>query len=512
MDNKIKLLFISAMFLALAGVVANSIGSGDFLVPIVVCLLTLTLGAVLFVAKDAPFDAAIIALAVGAIWFTGKGIVYINIGNLIYFSEAVLGVLLIGYILRVAMKSWPVVPMSLFTLPIVLLLLYGMIHVYLDIGTYGIMTLRDACIIYYSGFFLATYQMAHTSPAFTKLCEKILIIFACAAGAVHAVNALGGSGLIWSVRSALNFRGRSLFAPHADSSDAVLCALTVWLALKSRSDTKYAWVYRLMAMVPVFLIFWNIKGALLVSFFFMSGYLIVARQWWLFRRLVFVGMLGAVFVVAIAYYYPEHTPDKIKKLIEEVSSVFTPFREISPAEETTDEHTAAWRLGWWKWIINAVYNENPLYGLGLGADLVIEFQEDFYGRQYMADQSAVRGAHSSMFTILGRTGLIGLALFLWITALQFWYLWSAALVTRKLQGNTPFELTLCAGFLCGMIGSTFFQYGWDAPYSAVPFWVCLALLVSRIDSIKNSFNSTEEVKVVGQGPSFLSKKASVDFA
>jgi len=500
MDNRIKLFLIGFGFLIGSGALAMQIGGGNWFAAALVCLAVIAVGVVLMIGGDSPFDGSVYALLVGAIWVTGKGAVYLGLGNLVYISEIVLAMLLLGYVMRCSTKQWPLLPPTSLAFPVTLFLLYGVLHIWVDIRTFGFMTLRDSCIVYYSGFFLAAYQLANTSEAFTRLLKKILLFAAVLTFGLAAIQSLGGAVIVSSLRLLLTFGSRSLFAPHPDSSDAVVLGVIVFCVFMTKSRAGYAWIFQFVCLLGVLIVLANVKGALLVGFFTALGYLFLAGQYWFFRRLAFVGLLGAVVVFAAVEYYPEYTPDQLDKVVEEFESMVSPFREKTKSDESTDDKTVAWRLGWWSWIIRETFATNPFWGMGLGRDLAIEFEEEYFGRRYIAEQSAVRGAHSSMMTIFGRMGLIGLVFFLWITTLQAWYMFRAALWAKKLGGQAPIELTLYPGYLCGMVGSTFFQYGWDAPYSAIPLWTCLALMVWRVTDLDAKFAREEKPNSLSQPP------------
>jgi len=492
MDNRIKSVLFGLAALAATVFLAVEIGAGNWLLPALSFIGIFALAIVLFIGKECPFDGAILCMLIAGIWITGKGAVFISVGSLVYISEVILAALLIGYAVRVSLKIWPILPPVSLAAPIILFLCYGVIHIFIDIRTFGFMTLRDACIVYYSGFFLAAYQLANNHSSFPELFKKMAIFGAVGALVVASVSNFGGSFLIFRLRDLLTFGTRSLFAPHPDASDSVLIGLMVFLVFAAISSKRHNWLAFLASLFCLLVVLVKFKGALMVGLLAAFVYLALAGQWWFFRRLAFVAICVAVIIAAMTEYYPDQTPDSIESIVSEVSSAFSPFAEKRRVDETGDDKTAAWRLAWWSWIIRETWITNPLYGLGLGRDLAIIFHEEYFGQSHMADQSAVRGAHSSMFTILGRTGIIGLIFFLWITGLQAWYVFRAAMLAKKMGGKAPIELTLYAGYLCGMVGSTFFQYGWDAPYSAIPLWTCLALLSWRVNTLECEF--AREVK------------------
>jgi O-antigen ligase len=124
-----------------------------------------------------------------------------------------------------------------------------------------------------------------------------------------------------------------------------------------------------------------------------------------------------------------------------------------------------------------------VFGFGFGADITTEFHQQFFRTTANSpDVARTRGAHNAFFTILARMGWFGAILFLGVVVVQLSYFWRAILAFKN-GLIPPTQAYLWGSNICAFV-ITFFQYAWEAPYSAIPFWTCMGLSYAYLDNLR----------------------------
>lgn len=487
MDNRFKAIIFGLIAAVAAIIIAMEIGAGNYVLPILILIGMVCLGTVCLLFPKAPLDGSILICALCAIMITGKGFVYIGIGNILFTTEIILGILVVMFAVRVIFRQWPILPMETpMALPLFLFFVYLLIHLYFDTKSMGIMALRDAGTVYYAGFFLASYQLARNHNyvhAFYRVVPWAIL----PAMILMAWRRLDWVSLV-AVTGPLTFGARPLIAPHVDASDHVFIATILLLFQLSLIKTGRKWLcYLGILMITAYVVI-AARGTIYVAFLATSAFILLSGKLSYFRLMIPVAIIAGI-SFGIAYASSERVRSNervaaIKKKVEDLHSSFTTDARFR-RQTTTD-----WRLYWWQHITDRVMASNPIYGLGLGADLQVDFIKEFYRNpNIMADQSATRGAHNAFFTILGRLGIIGAALFTWVVIIQLIYFRRAILLWRyygtKLE---PMYLYMWGAIITGFT-TTFLQYTWEGPYSALPFWTISGIAYFLTDKLWREYKA-----------------------
>ena len=182
------------------------------------------------------------------------------------------------------------------------------------------------------------------------------------------------------------------------------------------------------------------------------------------------GLLAVTFVVlAIGYALDLTIPTNRARDIS-VAQVVNNFLSIFGGGNADQVSTKTWRLEWWRSIIDyTIYGPYFWSGKGFGINLAISD-----GVMASADKglvAALRSPHSCHFTILARTGVIGLTL--WAATMISW---CATLLHRILEARQRgdynwlcfFVLALC--YALGLLIDASFDVALEGPMSGIWFW------------------------------------------
>jgi hypothetical protein len=137
------------------------------------------------------------------------------------------------------------------------------------------------------------------------------------------------------------------------------------------------------------------------------------------------------------------------------------------------EGTKQWRLNWWDIIINdTIHGDNFWTGRGFGRNLA--FEDGFAGTgDRRGPRNPTRGPHSAHMTILARTGIPGLVLWLLVLVSWFGMLMSATLTARARGHKQWADLFLFIGcYAAAIVINASFDVALEGPVQGIWFW-CL---------------------------------------
>jgi O-antigen ligase/Tfp pilus assembly protein PilF len=121
------------------------------------------------------------------------------------------------------------------------------------------------------------------------------------------------------------------------------------------------------------------------------------------------------------------------------------------------------RLTVWRRTLDMIL-DNPVFGVGLGAWM---FHYPVYDQgEWITRNTAPQRPHNDFIWILSETGVIGLAIYLWIVGL---------IVSRLWRAENLRELALCSGALA-YLGHSFFSFPRERIAATMLFWVALGMI------------------------------------
>jgi O-antigen ligase len=129
------------------------------------------------------------------------------------------------------------------------------------------------------------------------------------------------------------------------------------------------------------------------------------------------------------------------------------------------------RLAWWRSVAKEVRDGGPVLGLGFGHDLAERFVRSY--ELDLGEDFSARSPHNIGFSVLGRMGLVGLALLLWIVGAMVAATWRLARRARS-DGAALAPLgwwsVVWVMFTSGCFGVVL-----EGPMGAVIFWTSLGM-------------------------------------
>jgi hypothetical protein len=466
---KVIVAFILLIFISLWSAV--EIGSGNLQVGLGVLALSIFLIVVVMLGRKLPLDLVAMIACVGGYIALGKGFAYLNAGSVFFVGELLLLLLGLFYLGRAFTRQISFIPKDKMGFYMLLLMLLGGIRTFWDFRSYGVMAVRDYCILYYCFVFFCSYGIFKKNPNFRAKAYKWMVPW----------YVLGLLGVITSyyipfIHKALQkitIKGNILYMPHeASGYSAVAIGLYLLYYIKKFTQQS-SFITSILGYIAILLAVLTSRGATILAFLILCFILVLANQWKKMIPIVLVGLFGFSSVLIYADFSNKKI-EVVDKVVEEVTS----WNVLSESADTRSN--ASWRWFWWSKIVRDVTNENPFFGLGFGRDISQEFEDDFYGIHEGAQRgSRTRGAHSALFTILARAGYAGAILFLIVIWYQLKYFWKAILLMRANKFNA--DLAGALGFVTMGFVVTFVQYTWDASYSAIPFWFICGLFYADLD-------------------------------
>ena len=498
MNNSFQLIVAFVVFLALSLMVSVSIGTGDYAFPIIIGMGALGIVLVASIGRHLPLDFNIICLGVGGFYIAGKGFAYLNVGGFFFVGEALLALGLLGYLFRMGKGEFRPIPRNPLALALFILGCCALLKLPFDFQKTGIMALRDVCVIYYVLFFFIAYQHG-LNPKVQRLAPVILI--ACAIPGLLVDFLSFVSPTIRGAMASFTINGNPLILSHYDAIHPAAFGLILFLATKATSSRGIGLFYFMAMFVVTSHILSMGRGANYLSFAMLCFFLLMARQ-----IKLLVAMAGSIVVMmCVLLILVEVSPSvgrgRLSQIQDQLEVLVNPSK-IGKAKNQ-DSDTAEWRLVWWTKITNDVNRQNPLFGLGFGQDIATDFHRMYFRTASVdPDIARTRGAHNAFFTMLARMGWIGALMFSAAVAVQLLYFWRAILAFR--QGLIPpSQAYLWGSNICAFV-ITFFQYAWEASYSAIPFWTCMGLSYAYLDQLRQPKSEPAPLVAGRPGPEEIS--------
>lgn len=340
----------------------------------------------------------------------------------------------------------------------------GAARIYSDVQTHGFVALRDFAMIYYAAFFfIAQAQAARdTTRRFLENCLLAAVVIVIPLFELFrrfpefflGTLVVGGIPVIF-------FKGDLV---------ATFMAVGVVLAhLRWENTRRVAWL--LVALFGLLGVLLSENRASLLGLLIVTGWLAVAQRWALLRTqlaalaLVGIALLGGAAVGAVGPRENAALP-----VYERVASIFdfdgTRAYFSSEAEFKGDNNR--FRLVWWRTVFDETLAGNPWLGLGFGHDLAAGFLRQYYPDNL--EEFTTRSPHNILLTIFGRTGVLGLVVFLAVPFVMARRTFRALRQTRCDPARVGSWLTAWLILVCACFGVVL-----EGPMGAVVFWTSLGL-------------------------------------
>ncbi|MDA0194651.1 MAG: O-antigen ligase [Bacteroidetes bacterium] len=410
-------------------------------------------------------------------YYLGKTWAYLFIGELFLVFFAMTFVLLVIHITKSKIKGG--IPIVLY-----ILLFLGICYAFIGLTEHGINGIRDSVIITYAMFAIVFYNFILYSEinivnwfknyaSYFKFLPLFYLFMIIANYQFSFLN------------PTIPFLNRSLSQVKAGDMGvhtlfALLLVITGFVYYKKRE--KYA-VLVCIAAIAVYLAAFNRGGFLSILFPFI--YFLYLKKKMSYLRYFFIGAF--FFVLALILFskidaFQSNSRARTlsaEQLFKNYSAItnidYSRLVDIDYSNMSDDAGVEGgnilWRLLWWAKIVNyTVFGDYLWTGKGFGVNLA---EDDDVPHGATPD---VRSPHNATMTILARTGIVGLALwiiFLWIT---FWRLIHHIRLS-KAQHETYhnlFIILLCY-WLSFLINSSLDVF-LEGPMGGIPFWVIVGVI------------------------------------
>jgi hypothetical protein len=400
---------------------------------------------------------AVLAMLLAGYAIFSKAFAYQGIGPL-YVGEIVFALGVIFFVRSGCAFA------TLATIPSVLLALlsgWAAIRAIPYLNQFGFDALRDSVIVLYGGFAFIVAALLLEKPERLQLVIRFLRVLS---GVIVVV----GPALLL-VRVTLS--SEDLAQPFVKpGSLAVHLAGAALLMLLGFRRVGIGWL--VVVILGMALVSMMNRAAMLTIIIPLTFAVIATGKW---RELAFAaaiaaGLIGSAY--SLGAVIPTNSSREISatQLVENFTSIFQD--SASSPNSGGLEGTKNWRLAWWETIVNYTV-DGPYFWTGKGFGVNLALTDGFVAGNDNPRTGLLRSPHNGHFTILARTGVPGLAL--WILTLGSW---SAMLLANTVRARMRednawadfFVLIFC--YALGFIIEGTFDVALEGPMSGIWFW-CL---------------------------------------
>jgi O-antigen ligase len=219
------------------------------------------------------------------------------------------------------------------------------------------------------------------------------------------------------------------------------------------------------------------RGGMLAILFALFLVTVLGHSMMHWRRFALYGFGVAVLILAINPEVQLGERDRYispQQVVENFTSVF------STGGRSELQGTREWRTDWWKGIVAYTFAGQYFWtGKGYGVNLA-------YADGVMpSEESSVRSPHNSHLTILGRSGVPGLALWLLLQSVFAVTLWRTYRFARKAEQETAAKLCIfvLAYWLAMMVNASFDPY-LEGPQGGIWYWSLMGFGIALAQHVR----------------------------
>ena len=341
-----------------------------------------------------------------------------------------------------------------------------------DFAAHGFLALRDFAMLYYGLFFFLAQHWS-TDAAARRWVERCLTIgFALTAPVFLAFSR-------WPDFFVAHFTvmGTPVIFVKSDVAGGFMVAGVFWFLVKHGQRGKLLWL--VLAGTNLIGVVLSNSRAALVALGVVCIWLTACRDWRRLRPVAAMAATGllALLIVAAVNGKP-WTQSAAYRLYESTASIvdFTGTKSYISADLEDKPDNNQFRTTWWQAVIAETWENGRWLGLGFGHDLADQFTRVYYAEG--SEEFATRSPHNFPLTVLGRMGMVGLALLIALLAMIGGRTWQAG--RDAVQGRTDgANFSLWLGAWAIFTGACF-GVVLEGPMGAVVFWTMLGLANASI--------------------------------
>ena len=430
----------------------------------------------------------------------GKGFAYLGIAPL-FIGEIALGLgLCVVFRSGCRLAMLATVPSLLVAALFTLVMTEAVAYV----PAYGIDAIRDSVILLYALFAFIVIALILEKPGRLHWTLRAYGRFAWLYGMV------GGVVVNLSVYFATNLYDNGLYLPgtniempHVRAGEAAvhLSGAAVFMLLGFRR-VPLLWVMLLLVNIVMVA---PSRGAMLSCVIPLGLAAVLGGQ---MRRVTLVLLFSGV-LLAVTYAIGLEVPqsDKPDQRNIGAAQILENFGSILGTSDATNlDDTKTWRLSWWQSIGNYTFN-GPYFWTGKGYGIALAEADGFVGTE--KDAPILRSPHNAHMTVLARSGVPGLAL--WVLAQVAWFaaLMNAQIVARR-RGETQwanlFLWVACYG-LAILIDASF-DVALEGPMVGIWFWSLFGFGIASIMVYRACLGTIGAVPLLHPPPSSEPRRAA----
>ncbi len=430
-------------------------------------LATLVLTIILFAAfPKIPIDYKIICCLMLGYAFAGKGFAYISPFEPVYIGEIVWILGMIGYIYRLT-KGTQILPTWMHIMILIWMITVGL---YLVQGypIHDKLAIRDSAIGYYGMFAFYSYAIFSRNDlhkTFGWALKGCVIL-----GSLSLLVMI--SGLYTKIAGSSSLLAL-YYQPHVD---AFLPLIAAGAAYALMEGIRRKSMLRIAAGLGLGLLLMCTKTAGIFCFAILMGYLIIIGRR---RDLIVTGSIVVLMAAITVLTVISIDSQKINSWMADNEHLQT-LRIGKPTSTMMQEDTTDWRIAWWEIIYEDTTAEDPVFGLGLGADITSHFLVSHMRIDLSSEQARTyaRYPHNIIFTVYGRIGAIGLTVFMaYLASLGLMLIKTTKMqlidTSNASQTSLLAQLVVIAGVANGVVQSTY-----EVPHGAIIHWVCIGYVMA----------------------------------
>ena len=421
-------------------------------------------GTLALLFPKVSYDVKVMGLLCMGYALGGKGFAYLSPIQPIFIGEICLAIVCFGLLIRMISRLSILVATPMHLL-LIAYLVFGGVHLFFDFQRFGLTAIRDSAMVYYSLFFFGSFTalgLTRNRSVFEKflLALPFLGLFGHLAGPIGLTSALHQLSPYFYM----------LFVPHTDilipTTTAAAVALAVWGWEKKNP------LFLMLSPLPVILLMTGKSAAILALGMTMMLVIVAGKK----LSLLVMGGIGVFFGVLLLTVYSLGALDSFKDQLEDSDHLETMEYALGLSDDV--HNTTDWRLVWWQTIARKTFDENPFFGAGFGSDITSGFRVEYYGKAPSDTEGHARYPHNVLFTVIGRMGYVGLAVFvpLFLAILIYCTLFTKRFVATN-KASMADLVAVCVVFAGAWNGLV--QMTYESPYGAIVHWICLGYLMRR---------------------------------
>ena len=339
----------------------------------------------------------------------------------------------------------------------------GTVRVPFDVPRHGLLAIRDYAMTYYALFFFVVQEIARNPRSRNFLYYTVLISSVVVVPVFILFQYFPAFFL-----STLKVNGVPLIYHKDDLTVSFIACGTILLFHRVRGRHRY-WAWPLCTAIFLYVASGGSRAPIVGMFF--AGFLLLLAGHW--RYLAIQGSAAVVAVLAVVALSIVFNNDWAGRRLDAFTDHLDSLVDVTGTGryESQDAYFKGdnnrFRAVWWRNVVVETWDQNPVFGLGFGADLAGGFVQEYYPTS--GEEFNTRSPHNIVVTTFGRLGAVGVLTWLALLATALASSWrglrrSADPVAWSLWAS-PWVLVVAATL--GVV--------LEGPMGAVFFWTLLGL-------------------------------------